>query len=220
MVSMFSFQSFNKVPVPVAAKIEKFNQFMLQQPDHISCGPTSATMVLHYYNKNVSLAEVTKLTYTEWIKFQSGKNFGMTAPDSIRQALHRSGVPASVRRGNIYELKKYISEGKPVIVLLRSGKETWHYCVAIEYDEKNIVLANPSDGQRFAMTHQQFINSWRFTHDMYGNDCGYTCLVCSGTGKYHGIIQCDACAGKGTLDPLVLALRVAEIYSNTMIVPK
>lgn len=218
--ALFSYQSFNRIVIPDAAKIENFEKHIIEQPDQITCGPTSATMVLHYYSKDISLAEVTKLTYTEWIKFHDGTNFGMTAPDSIRQALHRSGVPARLRRGNIYELKKAISEGKPVIVLLRSGKETWHYCVVISYNDEGFVLADPGYGEARFINKDTFINSWKFTHSMNGEKCGYECVICKGTGKYFEVLQCDACAGKGTLDPIVLGLRAIEIYSNTMIVPK
>lgn len=218
--SLFSYQSFNKIAIPDKAKIVGFEKYLMLQPDHITCGPTSATMVLHYYSKNVTLDEIKKLTYTEWIKFQDGTNFGMTAPDSIRQALHRSGVPANLRRGNIYELQKAISEGKPVIVLLRSGKETWHYCVVISYDDEGFVLADPGQKETRFINKQQFINSWKFTHSMNGEKCGYECAICKGTGKYYGVLQCDVCAGKGTLDPIVLGLRAIEVYSNSMIVPK
>ena len=217
---LFSYHSFNKTAVPDEAKIVDFEKHIMEQPDHITCGPTSATMVLHYYSKSVTLDTVKKLTYTEWVKFQDGTNFGMTAPDSIRQALHRSGVPANLRRGNIYELKKAIYEGKPVIVLLRSGKETWHYCVVIGYNENGFNLADPGYGEARFINKETFINSWKFTHSMNGTKCGYECVICKGTGKYFELIQCDACAGKGTLDPIVLGLRAIEIYSNTMIVPK
>lgn len=215
-----SYQNFNKTAVPDEAKIKCFEKNLIQQPDRITCGPTCATMILRYYSKNVTLDEVKKLTYTEWIKFQDGTNFGMTAPDSIRQALHQSGVPANLRRGNIYELKKSISEGKPVIVLLRSGQETWHYCVVISYDDEGFNLADPGYKEARFINKQQFINSWQFTHNMSGTKCGYECAICKGTGKYYGVLQCDACAGKGTLDPLVFGLRAIEVYKNTMIVPK
>lgn len=216
---LFSYQSFHKLVVPDKANLD-FKKHLLKQPDHITCGPTSATMVLHYYSKSITLNEVKKLTYTEWIKFANGTNFGMTAPDSIRHALHRSGVPASVCRGNVYKIKKAIFEGKPVIVLLRSSKETWHYCVVISYNNEGFILADPSYGTTIFINKQQFMDSWKFTHNMHGEKCGYECAICQGTGKYFQTLQCDACAGKGTLDPIILGLRAMEVYSNSMIVPK
>jgi len=217
---LFSFQKLSQTPAPPKHTIVGFENYVMEQPDGITCGPTSATMLLHYYSKDVTLDEVKKEALTEWIRFKDGTNFGMTAPDALRVAIHKKGVEARVRRGNIGELKRYVSQNKPVIVLVRSSNTTWHYCVVVGYNEDEVMLADPGYGFIRAINTDRFINCWKFTHDMNGNKCNFECPACGGSGKYFGIIQCDICSGKGTLDPMVLALRAADIHSNTMIVPE
>lgn len=219
-IGFFSFQSLNKTPPPSEYKIEGFEKHILEQPDGITCGPTSATMILHYYSKDVTLDEVKKEAMTEWFRFKDGTNFGMTAPDALRVALHKFGVKSRVRRGNIGELKKYVSQGTPVIVLVRSSNTTWHYVVVYGYNEEEVIVGDPGYGHSRVILTERFINCWRFSHDMNGNKCQFECPACGGEGKYVGVIQCDICSGKGSLDPLVLALRAADIHSFTMIVPE
>lgn len=219
-VGFFSFQSMNKTPPPPEYKIEGFETHIIEQPDGITCGPTSATMILHYYSKDVTLDEVKKEAMTEWFRFNDGTNFGMTAPDALRVALHKFGIKSRVRRGNIGELKRYISQDIPVIVLVRSSNTTWHYCVAYGYNEEEITLGDPGYGHTRVIPTERFANCWRFSHDMNGKKCKFECPACNGEGKYVGVIQCDICSGKGSLDPLVLALRAADIHSFTMIVPE
>jgi predicted double-glycine peptidase len=216
----FSFQSFNRSPAPPTYKIDEFEKYIIAQPDSITCGPTCGTMLLNYYSKNVSLDEVKKESLTEWFRFDDGKNFGMTAPDALRVSLHKFGLKSRVRHGNVGQLKKYISEGKPVIVLLRSSNTTWHYCVAFAYDETTIRLGDPGSGHARSMTIETFVKCWKFTHDMHGQKCDFECVACGGKGRYMNLMQCDLCSGKGSLDPLVLALRAADIHSYTMIVPE
>lgn len=218
-VGLFSFQSLNRTPAPSTHRLDNFEKYIIAQPDGITCGPTSATMLLRYYSKDVTLDEVKKESLTEWIKFPDGTNFGMTAPDALRVALHKFGVKSRVRRGHVGQLKQFISEGKPVIVLVRSSKTTWHYCVAYGYDETTIRLADPGSGIIRCMPISTFINCWKFTHDMHGDICSLECPACGGSGKYVNILQCDVCSGKGTIDPLVLALRAVDIHSYMMIVP-
>jgi len=218
-IGLFSFQSFNETPSPSTHNIHEFEKYILTQPDHITCGPTSVTMLLRYYSKNVTLDEVKKETFTEWFRFKDGTNFGMTAPDALRVALHKFGVESRVCRGNISQIKKFISEGKPVIVLVRSSNTTWHYFVVFGYDEKDIRIGDPNLGLSRHMPIPTFLNCWKFSHDMIGNKCNFECPVCDGSGKYFNILQCDLCSGKGVIDPMVLALRAADIHSYTMIVP-
>jgi predicted double-glycine peptidase len=219
-VGLFSFQSLNRTPAPPIYNIDGFEKHIIAQPDNITCGPTSATMILRYYSKDVTLDEVKKEALTEWFRFKDGTNFGMTAPDALRVALHKFGVKSRVRRGNVGQLKKFISEGKPVIVLVRSSNTTWHYCVVYAYDEEGVHLGDPGRGQSRYINTKTFVNCWKFSHDMNGEKCNFECPVCDGVGRYAGVIQCDICSGKGTLDPMILALRAADIHGYTMIVPE
>ena len=176
----------------------------LQQPDGITCGPTSATMVLRQYGFKVEIEEVAKQTKTEWFKYRD-ESVGMTSPECIPDAMKHFGLPSRLQQANFNQLKYYVSRDRPCIVLLRSGESLWHYVVVFGYDEDSVFLADPgffgiSHGPR-QMTHglnemdtEIFLRAWSFHGDMQGNSMANNWLVS--------------------------LLKSIEVYPNTMIVPK
>ncbi len=188
----------------------EFRNF-LEQPDDITCGPTSAAMLLSYYGKSATPREVAVRTRTKWFRWD-GEDVGMTAPMYVAVALGHFGVPSTVRRGGVENLKHFISTGRPPVVLVRSGNTTWHYVVAFAYTADQFVVADPGGGARREMSAGDFLGAWRFTHDMGGNLCGLACPACGGAGR------CGLCWG-GPFDPLRDLLRAGGVYDQTMIVP-
>jgi predicted double-glycine peptidase len=63
-----------------------------------------------------------------------------------------------------------ISENRPSIVLVRSGEYTWHYVVAIGYDEEGITVADPGWGMRRTLKNEHFHGTWSFATDMSGEE--------------------------------------------------
>ncbi len=142
---------------------------LIQQPDSISCGPTSCAMVLSFYKKDVKVEECKVLAKTTWFRYQ-GKEIGMTTPEYIRECLNSNKLSYSLATGSISGIKARVSKNKPVIVLLRSGEYTWHYVVVIGYDENNLILADPGYGKQEIISNENFIRCWSFKGDMTGND--------------------------------------------------
>lgn len=164
----------------------------IEQPDNITCGPTSTLMLLKRYGKDYTLDEVKDSTKTQWLTYND-QPIGMTSPEYLPIAMTKMGLPSLMLRGDLKRLKYYISQRRPVIVLLRSGELTWHYVVVIGYTEDVIVVADPGWGQRVEMPVENFLGSWSFKTDMRGNECGH--------------------------ESLVFLLKAAEVRSHTMIVP-
>lgn len=195
-----------------------------KQPDGITCGPTSALMVLHAYGVAATLGDVKSRTKTEWFTY-GGQPVGMTSPEYVSKALTGLGVPADLRKGDLDELKHHVSQNKPVIALMRSGKTTWHYAVVTGFDEGHVVLADPGPGGQRVMTTADFLGAWDFTHDMYGVPASDPCKMCDGSGKWLDVefgplTLCDVCGGSGrAVDPLAAMLFTAEVYPNLMVVP-
>ena len=198
---------------------------LLEQPDGITCGPTSATMVLNRYGKDTKLDDVKAKTRTEWFKY-GRQPIGMTSPEMLPIAMKEFGVPAKMKRGSIKELKHYVSTNRPVIVLVRSGQTTWHYVVVVGYTKDDFTIADPGDGKIDKIKLEHFKSAWDFTSDMGGNSTVAKCGFCKGTGKVANIdagplTTCPLCEGKGTSpDILSNLLHVAEVYPKTMIVPE
>ena len=198
---------------------------LVTQPDGITCGPTSVTMVLKRYGKDVELDAVKSKTKTEWFKY-GRQPVGMTSPDMIPVAMKEFGVPARLRYGTVDQLKYFVSTNRPVIVLVRSGQTTWHYVVVVGYTKDDLTTADPGSGQIEKISLKNFLGAWDFTTDMHGNSTFAECRFCKGSGKVTNIeagplTTCPLCEGKGTSpDVLVGLLQVAEVHPKTMIVPE
>lgn len=141
---------------------------LVAQDDHISCGPAAAKMVLQFYGKNVSLEEIRKVAYTTWHR-NANHVIGLTIPTNLRNALECHGVHCWLKVGSIRELKVAVSQGKPVIVLLRSGERLWHYVVVVGYNPAGIIVADPGGGIRYEISEAVFVAAWNWDADMRGN---------------------------------------------------
>jgi ABC-type bacteriocin/lantibiotic exporter with double-glycine peptidase domain len=150
------------------------NNFMdlLQQPDDITCGPTSAVMLMRFYGINSSISDVKKKTRTVWYSYD-GKDIGMTAPEMIRISLISYGLNAKLNTGNMRDLKNKVSLGKPCIVLVRSWEWGWHYVVVFGYGDGVIYFANPSDGEVDALSYNEFFRAWDWGGDLQGRKCSW-----------------------------------------------
>jgi predicted double-glycine peptidase len=208
---------------PLSYQIKNFNT--VTQPDSISCGPASVLMVLRAYDKDFSLDIVTKHTHTEWFSYDD-QRFGMTDPAYIAVALKKLSVPAKKTTGNLIMLKHFVSQNKPVVVLVRSGKYTWHYVVVIGYDPLTIVIADPADGLINTIPAEDFLSSWAFASNMEGYAITGPCFICKGSGLWTQynlgpLSYCEACNGIGSQPDYVGGLiKTADIYPFTMIVPQ
>lgn len=197
---------------------------LIKQPDLITCGPASTTMVLNCYGVNVKFDEVKDKTKTEWFYYDN-KPIGMTSPEFITSTMNFFIVPAKLKRGSLDELKYFVSSNRPVIVLLRTGQTTWHYVVVVGYTKEIMIIANPFSGKIEKMNLQHFVSSWEFTTDMSGISTVIQCGLCKGSGKITDVnagpfSSCPLCVGTGALpDILVSLLKSAGVYPKTMIVP-
>ena len=95
---------------------------LLEQPDQITCGPTSCAMLIGHYGYEATVQSVSKETKTKWISYK-GENIGMTSPDYVRIALEKFNIRSKVKTGTLDQLKYYVSQNRLPIVLLRSGEK-------------------------------------------------------------------------------------------------
>lgn len=196
----------------------------VEQPDGITCGPTSALMVLRRYGKDVTLDEVKSQTKTQWFTYH-GKPIGMTSPDYVARAMRHFGVPAKMKHGNMGMLKHYVSQNRPVLCLIRSSDTTWHFVAVTGYDVDRIITADPGPGARVEMRASDFEGAWSFKTDMDGVPTTSPCPACKGTGRFFNIdlgplLVCDVCGGSGRQPDYVASLlKAADVYPYTMIVP-
>lgn len=143
---------------------------IFSQPDDITCGPTSAAMVLSHYNKRVSVKEVEKYCKTTWFKYE-GKDIGMTSPEFISMSLNAYNISNTLKYGDIDLLKHCISENRPCIVLVRSGDRYWHYIVVYGFTKDQFLIADPHLGSWYSMNIDTLKGCWSWETDMRGKNC-------------------------------------------------
>jgi ABC-type bacteriocin/lantibiotic exporter with double-glycine peptidase domain len=185
-------------------------------------------MVLEKYGFKIDLQTIKKHAKTEWYKgkiWGKESEIGLTTPDYLQLAMNNLGIKSEIKRGSVDQLKYYVDQKRPPVVLVRSGKNLWHYVVVIGYTEKTMIVADPSGGRREIMSNKIFINSWNYSTDMSGKEISKKCEICNGTGKISFLPnpfgKCDSCGGTGRLSDLWLNLYLLSGYSNNMmIIPK
>lgn len=167
----------------------KFPNF--RQPDDISCGPTSGSMVLKFYGIDAGIGPLKTKAKTQFYSGPGldGKNYrvGMTHPANLRDAIASYGVPCGMNtKASLADLKRCINDGRPCIVLARSGAGPyWHYIVIFGYSAggSQFKVSDPS-GQVYDIDASRLDKAWTFSHDLNGNDIpDPKCGVCGGDGQ-------------------------------------
>lgn len=192
-----------------------FNTFT--QPDSISCGPTAASMLLNYYGIDAGIGPLKTRAGTRWLE-AGGFKLGMTLPGNLTEAIQSYGLRVDLVRGNTNDLINYIDQGRPPILLVRSGRGTWHYFVVVGYDNDGagFFVADPQTGTFWWNTRDALEASWRYSADIQGNyipddHCGNChgsgkiwtkCPICGGSGWikdpiFHTKNKCISCSGRG-----------------------
>ena len=116
------------------------NDFIMMEQFDKNCGPNSVQMLLYYYRKHRKLKDVWKAGNIRTVAFG-------TSPSELRQALNASGVSAHwyVNR-TLDNVRRYIKENRPPIMLLRLSNTGYHWVVAVGYDTRwdEFLIADPN----------------------------------------------------------------------------
>ena len=137
-----------------------------QESDH-SCLPACIKMVLSYFGVQKREQEIRSLLKT--------RPAGTNPLNVVR--LRKWNLEASVTFSNLEELKSYLIQKKPPIVLLWSGKLSYwdsneyldflHAVVVIGYDDEMIVVNDPAfDDSPKTVQVYEFLEAWSYSQQM------------------------------------------------------
>ena len=116
------------------------NDFIMMKQFDKNCGPNSVQMLLYYHRKHRRLKDIWKAGGVRTVAFG-------TSPSQLRQALNESGVPAHwyVNR-TLDDVRRYIKNNRPPIMLLRLSNAGYHWVVAVGYDTRwdEFLIADPN----------------------------------------------------------------------------
>lgn len=102
------------------------------QPNEVTCGPTAASMVLSYYGVSAGIQPLAQKAGT-YILQAGNARIGLTRPDRLTEAMNEYFPTFRMQRGNLNDIVNSINGNKPVILLVRSATDTWHYIVVYGY---------------------------------------------------------------------------------------
>ena len=115
------------------------NHFILMRQYDNTCGTTSAEMVLHYYGKDVTQADIWEAGDIDTVDAGAW-------PGELRSALNGLGVTAKwYHKLSLDRLKYYVRQNRPPIILLRFG-DFLHYVVVVGYNSNgDFLIADPNN---------------------------------------------------------------------------
>jgi parallel beta-helix repeat protein len=152
-------------------------QFLLNVPYHHQtksyyCGPAALEEVFNYYGPDIPQIEIADAartspdgTYTlDMVRAAHFSNLSTSVGSESRvnytgYTARQLGYAALEYGGmTIEELKSVIAAGYPVIVLT-----TWHFRVAVGYDNTYIIFQDPYYGSMYRMTYDDFSTDWDYS---------------------------------------------------------
>jgi len=140
-----------------------FDQFYLygvpysNQDDPYWCGPASMSMVLSYWGTNISQGDIAAEIYDSRSRITR-----MTDMVSYPMTF---GFKSQDFTGSIYDLKTWIDNGVPVVVLQRFSLEDpyGHYRVVVGYNDSSAMMFtfDPKKGINFTISYAEFAQLWQ-----------------------------------------------------------
>ncbi len=116
------------------------NDFIILEQFDKNCGPNSVQMLLYYHRKHRRLKDIWRAADIQTVAFG-------TSPIDLRNALNESGVSAHWYTGKtLDDVRRYIKNNRPPILLLRLSNTGYHWVVAVGYDtrQNEILIADPN----------------------------------------------------------------------------
>ncbi len=116
------------------------NDFIIMEQFDKNCGPNSVQMILYYHRKHRRLKEIWKAAGVRTVAFG-------TSPAQLRKALNELDVSAHWYTGkDLDDVRRYIRDNRPPILLLRLSNTGYHWVVAVGYDtrQNEILIADPN----------------------------------------------------------------------------
>ena len=116
------------------------NDFIIMEQFDKNCGPNSVQMLLYYHRKHRRLKDIWKAAGIRTVAYG-------TSPIELRKALNELGVSAHwYANRTLDDVRRYIRNNRPPILLLRLSNTGYHWVVAVGYDtrQNEILIADPN----------------------------------------------------------------------------
>jgi hypothetical protein len=150
-------------PIGTFAHPFSFVQFCLYGVPHFYqdatywCGPACMSMVLSYWGTNLSQGDIAAEIYDVGAR--------ITRVTDMVLYPRMYGFISQSFTGSIYDLKTWITDGVPLIVLQRLSLEDpyGHYRVVVGYNDSSAMIftCDPINGKNFTISYAEFAQLWQ-----------------------------------------------------------
>ncbi len=129
-----------------------------KQDTEFSCGPTVMQMVFRFYGKVFSEETLTK-------RLKTSEKTGTGHKHMIDLARAEGFYVYVNNESSTEEIKLFLDKNIPVIVhFIEPDSDDGHYSVVVGFNDNNIILDDPWNGEGFGMNIKDFEKRW-FSED-------------------------------------------------------
>jgi ABC-type bacteriocin/lantibiotic exporter with double-glycine peptidase domain len=129
--------------------------------DGNACGAASAAMIMRYWQKESGQQPAADAKEIEGVLY-SRQARGIYAAD-LEQYLREHGFRTFAFQGTWEDLREQLGKGRPLIVALKSGRNSLHYVVVAGLDEGRSVLFknDPAERKLLQQSRASFEKEWK-----------------------------------------------------------
>jgi ABC-type bacteriocin/lantibiotic exporter with double-glycine peptidase domain len=126
--------------------------FVAQHKD--TCGAASLTMVLRYWNEDVSHDDLARALVRPELHGVAGSRLAELARDR--------GFEAVAYRGDMAHLREFVGKGRPLIVAWHLGGSRYHDVVVVGFDDERgaVLVHDPAAGASRSVGVGKFEKRW------------------------------------------------------------
>jgi len=147
---------------PAAIKHDGSHRFIIEKvpffpQEDFQCGPSSLAGVLNYWGVSAAPEDIAHEIFSETAR-------GTLTVDMVIYA-QKKGLNATQYKSSLQDLKKNISSGYPVIVLVDYGISLYqvnHFMVVVGYDDRGFFVNSGKKTNKF-LAEEDFLKSWEKT---------------------------------------------------------
>lgn len=138
------------------------------QHTNFSCGPVCLKMLFAHHGVDYSEEKLIQLCH-------SVPKFGTSHEHLIEEVRREHFYPHQKTSATIEDILQYLDTGTPVLVnYLNPTTNNGHYSIVCGYEEESLILADPTNGADYHISHQEFFSHW---HNKNNTSSGWLLVV-------------------------------------------
>lgn len=132
-----------------------------RQTTEYTCGPACLRMVFEHFGKSMREEDLAVLLDTD-------TEVGTITDEMPRIVVAQGFSVFEKKDASMGELEDYIGRGVPIIIdFIEPSEEDRHFAVVVGFEEADIILNDPWNGEGFRMSSEEFERRWGSPKNRY-----------------------------------------------------